>query len=109
MYRMLDKTYYDIECPYCGAEQDICHDDGYGYVEDEVYEQGCNKCDKSFVYTTCISFSYSVDKADCLNGAEHNFVPMTTWPKEYTKMRCKMCDARRRPTESELAVILEDK
>lgn len=22
----------DIECPYCGHEQDICHDDGFGYA-----------------------------------------------------------------------------
>ena len=25
--------YSDVECPYCGAEQEINHDDGYGYDE----------------------------------------------------------------------------
>ncbi len=23
----------DINCPYCDAELDICHDDGFGYEE----------------------------------------------------------------------------
>ena len=31
----------DVDCPYCKAEQDINHDDGYGYEEDGMYEQEC--------------------------------------------------------------------
>ena len=25
----------DMQCPYCGADQEVCHDDGAGYSEDE--------------------------------------------------------------------------
>ena len=28
----------DCECPYCGEDQEINHDDGYGYEENGVYE-----------------------------------------------------------------------
>jgi hypothetical protein len=31
----------DVKCPYCGTEQEINHDDGYGYDEGKYYEQEC--------------------------------------------------------------------
>ena len=45
---------YDVECPYCGKEQEICHDDGYGYDESEIYEQECDDCGRCYTYTTSI-------------------------------------------------------
>ena len=62
----------DIECPECGHEQDIDHDDGYGYDEGFRYEQECSKCEKTFVFTTSISYYYRAHKAPCLNGSPHN-------------------------------------
>ena len=53
----------DIDCPYCGKGQDINHDDGYGYEEDEIFEQECSGCDKVFVFTTSIDFYYEAEKA----------------------------------------------
>lgn len=91
----------DVECPYCGKEQDICHDDGYGYSEGEKHQQQCGYCNKTFVFETSISFYYDVEKADCLNGGEHDFKPTVTFPKEYTKMQCSMCDASRLLTDEE--------
>ena len=41
----------DVECPYCGTGQEINHDDGYGYEEDDPHEQSCPHCDKTFVFT----------------------------------------------------------
>ena len=38
----------DVYCPYCGAEQEINHDDGYGYEEDRRYQQQCGECEKTF-------------------------------------------------------------
>lgn len=58
----------DINCPYCGEGIEINHDDGYGYEEDEVFQQECGKCGMNFTYTTSISFYYSAEKAPCLNG-----------------------------------------
>jgi hypothetical protein len=96
----------DVECPYCEKWQEINHDDGYGYEEGEVYEQECCDCNKTFTYTTSISFYHEAEKADCLNGSEHEFEPTRTYPKEYTQMRCKMCDQKREPTEKEWEEIL---
>lgn len=91
----------DINCPYCDAEQDINHDDGYGYGEDEKHQQECGNCNKTFTYTTSISFYYEAEKADCLNGSEHEWKPTRCSPKCATKMRCEMCDEEREPTEQE--------
>ena len=97
----------DIECPYCEAGQDICHDDGYGYEEGETHQQECDNCGKTFVYETSISFYYSAEKADCLNEGEHNWEITHTVPKEYTKMKCIMCDERRDLTEVEKELLLK--
>jgi len=99
----------DVECPYCGADQEIDHDDGYGYEEDRVHEQECNECEKAFVFKTSIHFYYEVSKADCLNGAPHNFKATKTYPVKYTKMRCVDCDEERKPTDTEMASIMEPK
>ena len=96
----------DTECPYCGADVEINHDDGYGYAEDELHQQECSECEKTFVFWTSIHFSYSPQKADCLNDAEHKFKPTTTCPKEYTRMRCADCGTERQPTPEEKAEIL---
>lgn len=91
----------DIECPYCQEDQDINHDDGYGFEEDTVFRQTCRYCDKTFVYSTGTLFVYYPEKADCLNDAEHNYKLTTTYPKEYSMMRCTMCDEERKPTNEE--------
>ena len=95
----------DIECPYCGAEQDINHDDGVGYDESTIHHQECDECNKIFAYTTYVSFSYTVEQADCLNDGEHNWEPTCTYPIEYTKMRCPMCGEERKPTPQEWEII----
>jgi hypothetical protein len=64
----------DVTCSYCGHEQNINHDDGYGYDESQTYEQECHECDKIFAFTTYIHFSYDVYAAPCLNNdAPHDF------------------------------------
>ena len=82
----------DIECPYCGAAEEICHEDGYGYEEDRMHEQECGHCGKTFVFTTCISFDYDVSCADCLNGGEHTWESVCHVPKLYPDWkRCRDC------------------
>lgn len=97
----------DIECPYCEKWQEINHDDGFGYEEGVKHEQQCSDCRKHFTFTTSISYYYEAEKADCLNGSEHDFRPTKTYPKEYTKMECSMCEETRKPTESEMIEILK--
>lgn len=60
----------DIICPYCDAEQEINHDDGFGYEEGIKHEMQCSKCKKNFVFETSISFNYDAEKADHLNGTD---------------------------------------
>lgn len=82
----------DVECPYCEHEQDIDHDDGYGYEEDAVYEQECPACGKTFVYTTSVSYHYGVKRADCLNGGEHALEPVHHYPPHWPDWRrCADC------------------
>ena len=97
----------DIECPYCGKGQDVCHDDGLGYAEDVAHEMRCEHCDKNFTFQTSVMFCYSPSKADCLNGSEHKLEQTRTFPARYTKMRCTDCDYERQPTEQEFKNILK--
>jgi len=97
----------DVECPYCGAELNINHDDGQGYEEDEFHHQECQNCGKTFVFTTSISFSYEVQKADCLNGGRHKWKPTHTYPTIATRMECQDCGEQRKPTQAEWVIIKE--
>lgn len=91
----------DIECPYCGYEQEINHDDGYGFEEDVKHEQECLSCKRNFAYTTSILFLYEAAKAPCMNGEEHKFKPTKTAPKWRSSMVCEYCGERRKPTDEE--------
>lgn len=83
---------YDVECPYCGEGQEINHDDGYGYGEDDTHEQQCGECDKNFAYTTAISFDHYASKADCLNGGDHNYEVVMHVPSYWPDWkRCMDC------------------
>jgi len=81
---------HDTNCPYCQAEIEINHDDGYGYGDDQ-YQQTCRSCGKAFVFTTTTVHYYDVEKADCLNGGEHKWKRTCTIPREFERMRCEMC------------------
>ena len=97
----------DIECPYCNFQQDVDHDDGKGYAEDELHQMQCCNCDKYFVFTTSVIYYYEPSKADCLNDSEHKFKPTNTIPREYTSMECVDCGERRKPTSEEMIEILK--
>lgn len=92
-----------IDCPYCDAELEVNHDDGFGYDENVMHHMECDKCGKNFVFETVISFSYYPKKADCLNGAKHNYKLTDTFPKEFSKMNCSDCDEERELTDEERA------
>lgn len=81
----------DITCPYCSAEIDICHDDGYGYEEDRIHQQECGKCRHTFTFTTSISFTYEPKAAACLNGGDHKYYRTKTHPVRFSKLICEMC------------------
>lgn len=97
----------DIECPYCEFEQEVYHDEAENTAEGEIHQMECYECEKNFVFSTCVYFDYTAAKADCLNeGGEHNWTMTNIAPRQYTKMRCKDCDARRKPTVDEMQEIM---
>jgi len=96
----------DIQCPYCDAELDICHDDGFGYTEGVKHQMECEHCKKYFVFETSISFYYEPEKADCLNDGEHEWEPTVICPAEFTRMRCSMCGDERDLTPDEMSELL---
>jgi len=82
----------DVRCPYCMTDQMINHDDGYGYDQDEIHQQECRACGKTFTYTTSISFDYDVYEAPCLNGGEHEWKRVWHTPRLWPDWkRCKNC------------------
>ena len=97
----------DMQCPYCGADQEVCHDDGQGYAEDVRHEHKCSECEQTFVFKTYISFDYEPSKADCLNGADHELAFRNSWPKERSRMGCKHCDYERMATMEEISAAAQ--
>lgn len=97
--------YDDLECPYCGHGQNICHDDGFGYDESSAHEMECYECEKTFVFHTSISFDYSPYKAPCLNGSDHNLYDHKNkhWPDHVS---CKDCDYEVRGAYVEIHELL---
>lgn len=81
----------DVKCPYCGADVEINHDDGYGLEEDLIFSQECDWCAKEFVYTICIEIHYDAKRADCLNGSPHKYKPTADRFPETHRMRCADC------------------
>ena len=83
----------DVQCPYCGSEEEINHDDGCGYEEDKIHSQTCGTCEKEYIYRTNISYSYETGQAPCLNGGEHDMVPVRHYPPIYSEWRrCTICE-----------------
>lgn len=77
----------DVNCPYCGASQEINHDDGYGYEDGGEFEQHFRDCGKEFKYTTSISFNYEVS---CQDG-DHD-MEQSPIEKHSRLWNCSKCD-----------------
>ena len=87
----------DLECPYCKNPQEVCRDDGDWYEEDVLHEMECSSCEKAFVFTTYISFTYDPRKADCLNGSDHKWKQINFYPNFWPDAkRCTDCGLERK-------------
>lgn len=91
----------DLNCPYCDAGLEVCHDDGFGYEEDVKHEMECSHCGKQFIFKTSVVFHYEPEKADCLNDGKHEYEITTTVPKEFSEMKCTICGKEREMTDEE--------
>lgn len=81
----------DLQCPYCGFDNEVCHDDGRGYAVDTDHEMTCSACDKAFIFNTTITYHYDAFAADCLNTGEHKYEKTRTIPPEAARLRCVIC------------------
>jgi hypothetical protein len=83
----------DLVCPYCGAEIGDAWDIGDG-KEGDLGKIECDECNKKFTASRHVHFSYSSEKAPCLNGEdEHQWDKVCGAPKEYFEgmFRCTVC------------------
>jgi len=80
---------FSCQCPYC---EETMNDPEECYEQGITYELECPHCEKNFVFTVDYIRTYDERKADCLNGGEHNYQKTNTYPPEYAKLRCTMCD-----------------
>ena len=98
-------------CPYCDEAIEIDHDDGYGYEEDEIFEQECKHCNKVFKYNTDIIYVYTLDKAPCLNGEAHDWKPRRGAPAYYFegKELCNCCGEERDTLSKEERKLMVEK
>jgi len=78
-----------LTCPYCDCEM---NDPEECNEQDRTYEKECPHCDKAFVFTVEYTRYYREHKADCLNGAPHDYQRTNTYPPEAARLRCSMCD-----------------
>lgn len=82
----------DVKCPYCGADNEICHDDGQCYDEGVLHWQGCTACGKTYAYETSIDVSHEAFAAPCIDGdAEHSWEETDTIPRCFRRLRCSVC------------------
>lgn len=87
-------TMNNHECPYCNAPQEHTNDEGFR--QDETWTEECTECGKSYRLQGWYVEEYSAEMADCLNGSDHDYRPITGYPREYFlgKFCCKMCDKK---------------
>ena len=96
----------DCKCPYCDK---IIDDPDDCYEPDEVYSHECPYCGKNFVFTIDYIRVYSERRADCLNGGEHQYEETKTWPKEFTRLCCKLCGDEKPISLERKAEIIKNK
>jgi len=79
----------EITCPYCGAVNDV---ETIDYNSDELYEEECDACGKTYGVIPRPRWDYDTAKLDCRNGmAEHKWRPLHQG-REYPQ-ECIVCTA----------------
>lgn len=80
-----------VSCPYCNKENKLETENFNNYDQGESIERECRNCGKIFLFSYELSFEFSAQKADCLNGAEHKFERTNAYPEAFRKIACKVC------------------
>jgi len=95
----------NLECPYCETEiedPDECYEEGV------TYEHECPECEKSFIFGVEYTRNYSAHKAECLNGGEHDYQKTKTYPVEFARLRCSMCEHEKPMPKVSNAIVEAD-
>ena len=96
----------DLQCPYCSLWDEASPD---SLEPDLLHKHECSHCEKRYTFTVEYSPDYYTQKADCLNGGEHDWQdhladediskPETWYLRKYFELKreCSACgkDERR--------------
>lgn len=86
----IDHEYTDnLICPYCGYE-----DQDSWELSESSDNYTCGDCSKNFTYNSSVSRTFTSQKADCLNGAEHNWRDWHNVLPELKQRSCRTCNKR---------------
>jgi len=76
-------------CPYCNKSINV---EPIGTYEDgEIQEMECPRCKKSFGYVAVVTIEFETHKAPCMNGGDHEWEFVNSFPTEFNHHRCKNC------------------
>ena len=67
-------------------------------MKKEILQAQCPHCEKYFMVSSSMSWYVEGNKADCLNGGEHEWKQIIGAPREYFvgRQRCNNCDEERK-------------
>ncbi len=82
----------DVKCPYCGHDQEINHDDGYGYSEGIEHSQDCVECGMEFKFTISFYVSYEVF---CSDNHDLEQSPVAGHENFFSCSRCDYTEIRK--------------
>lgn len=85
----------DVNCPYCGESQEVCHDDGANYNEDGELNYCCNAdCDKEFTICTSMTPCYTTYCEDgthdlSLKAIKPDCERLGKYSKDHVRINCQ--------------------
>jgi hypothetical protein len=82
---------HQIVCPYCGYE----HTDSWELVDEEypcAQSVQCSSCEKKFMAESFTVTKYNTNKADCLNGGEHDWNEWSKGVPSVLKRQYRQCN-----------------
>ena len=59
--------------------------------ESYPYSFKCEVCRMTFVIQVTLTYALSAQKANCLNGGNHDYEETFARPRKHAKLRCKNC------------------
>lgn len=88
----------DFNCPYCNQEGEVDWEDSDFFTDSAEIEYECGACERKYVVTTCVSYSYDAECSEHDWGIYQRYLNNPTPEQEvhFKKMEqhawCKNCN-----------------